>query len=63
MSNWPNLAGIVTKVLSAAYRTGQVFGTVHLVDVLTGKATNKARQNGHEHLPTFGVGQNRNKVA
>ena len=54
MSNWPNLAGIVTKVLSAAYRTGQVFGTVHLVDVLTGKATNKARQNGHEHLPTCG---------
>ncbi len=50
------------KVLSAAYRTGQVFGAAHLVDVLTGKATSKARQNGHDQLPTFGVGQDRNKA-
>jgi len=49
------------KVLSAAYRTGQVFGAAHLADVLTGTATRKVRQNGHEQLPTFGVGQDRNK--
>ncbi len=47
------------KVLSAAYRTGQVFGAAHLVDVLKGKSTNKVRQNDHDQLPTFGAGQDR----
>jgi len=42
--------------LSAAWRTGQRFGAGHLIDVLRGKATDKVRQQGHDGLPTFGVG-------
>ena len=45
------------KALSAAYRTGQRFGAVHLIDILRGKASDKAKQYGHDRLPTFGVGQ------
>ena len=44
------------KALSAALRTGQRFGAAYLIDVLRGKATERARQFGHDALPTFGVG-------
>ncbi|HEX3884437.1 MAG TPA: DNA helicase RecQ [Stellaceae bacterium] len=44
------------KALSAVYRTGQRFGAHHLVDVLTGNATERIRQLGHDGLKTFGVG-------
>ena len=44
------------KALSAIYRTGQRFGAHHLVDVLTGKATERVKQLGHDALKTFGVG-------
>lgn len=44
------------KALSAAFRTGMRFGSAHLIDILRGKATEKVKQWGHEHLPTFGVG-------
>ena len=44
------------KALSAIFRTGMRFGVSHLTDVLRGKASDKTRQYGHEHLPTFGVG-------
>jgi ATP-dependent DNA helicase RecQ len=45
------------KVLSAAYRTGQRFGAHHLVDVLTGNATERVLRLGHEQIKTFGVGR------
>jgi ATP-dependent DNA helicase RecQ len=44
------------KALSAVARTGQRYGGGHLVDVLLGKATPRARERGHDKLPTFGVG-------
>jgi ATP-dependent DNA helicase RecQ len=44
------------KFMSAALRTGQRFGAAHLIDILRGKATEKVAQFGHDHLPTFGVG-------
>ena len=47
----------VRKALSAMLRTGESFGTGHLVDILTGNATDKVRQRGHDQLPTFGVGR------
>ncbi len=47
----------VMKALSAVLRTGEYFGTGHLIDVLTGKATEKVKTRGHDELPTFGVGQ------
>ena len=45
------------KALSAALRTGQRFGTGHLIDLLRGKANEKMREYGHDTLPTFGVGR------
>ena len=45
------------KLLSAVYRTGQRFGAAHLIDVLHGKTTDKVRQNGHDTLSVFGIGQ------
>jgi len=47
----------VRKALSAMLRTGESFGTQHLVDILTGTATDKIRARGHDRLPTFGVGR------
>ena len=42
------------------YRTGQRFGAHHLVDVLTGHATERVQQLGHDRLKTFGVGSELN---
>jgi ATP-dependent DNA helicase RecQ len=44
------------KALSAIYRTGQRFGTHHLVDVLLGLETERVIRLGHNRLRTFGVG-------
>ena len=46
----------VRKALSAILRTGEYFGAGHLIDILTGNATEKVRERGHDSLPTFGVG-------
>ncbi|MCP5348758.1 MAG: DNA helicase RecQ [Gammaproteobacteria bacterium] len=43
--------------LSAAYRTGQVFGVNHLVDVLRGADNDRIFQYGHQRLPLYGKGQ------
>jgi ATP-dependent DNA helicase RecQ len=50
------------KALSAVYRTGQRFGVGHLVDVLTGNATDRIAQLGHDRLKTFGVGAELDKA-
>ena len=47
----------VRKALSAILRTGESFGAGHLVDILTGNATPKVRERGHDSLPTFAVGK------
>ncbi len=44
------------KALSAIYRTGQRFGTRHLVDVLLGAETERVQRLKHNRLKTFGVG-------
>jgi ATP-dependent DNA helicase RecQ len=44
------------KVLSAVYRTGQMFGALHTIAVLRGEKTESVRRHGHDRLPTFGVG-------
>jgi len=45
------------KALSCAYRTGQMFGVNHLVDVLLGKDTARIRAFGHDRVSTFGIGR------
>ena len=47
----------VRKALSAILRTGESFGVGHLVDILTGTATPKVRDRGHDQLPTFAIGK------
>ncbi|WP_071795029.1 DNA helicase RecQ [Natronohydrobacter thiooxidans] len=47
----------VRKALSAVLRTGESFGAGHLIDILTGTATPKVTQRGHDALPTFAVGR------
>ncbi|SNT75940.1 DNA helicase RecQ [Paracoccus seriniphilus] len=47
----------VRKALSAMLRTGEWFGSGHLIDILTGNDTEKVRDRGHDKLPTFGVGR------
>src|SRR5690606_1498974 len=52
----------VRKALSAILRTGESFGAGHLIDILTGHATDKVRMRGHDALPTFGVGRDLGKA-
>jgi ATP-dependent DNA helicase RecQ len=49
------------KLLSCAYRTGQRFGAMHLIDVLMGRSTERVKQFGHERLSVFGVGTELNQ--
>ena len=42
--------------LSCAYRTGQMFGAAHLVDVLLGNETERVQRFRHDSLSTFGIG-------
>ncbi|MDP7344809.1 MAG: RecQ family ATP-dependent DNA helicase, partial [Alphaproteobacteria bacterium] len=44
------------KAMSAMLRTGQRFGTEHLVSILLGDDNERIRKFGHDNLPTFGVG-------
>ena len=44
-------------VLSAIYRTGQFFGSGHIVDVLRGVYSEKVKVKGHDKIKTFGVGR------
>ena len=43
-------------VLSAVYRTDQIFGAAHIVSVLRGEATEGVLRHKHDKLRTFGVG-------
>ncbi len=53
----------VRKALSAMLRTGEWFGAGHLIDILTGNATPKVKDRGHDRLPTFAVGRDLSKPA
>ena len=44
------------KVLSTVVRTGERFGAGHIVDCLTGKATDRIVELGHDRLSTFAIG-------
>ncbi|TAL86990.1 MAG: DNA helicase RecQ [Rhodanobacter sp.] len=44
------------KALSAVYRTGQRFGSGHVIDVLRGEETERVLSLDHHHVSTFGIG-------
>src|SRR5467141_4179936 len=52
---------IAQKLLSCAYRTGQRFGAMHLIDVLVGRLTDRVKQFGHDKLSVFGIGRELNE--
>jgi ATP-dependent DNA helicase RecQ len=52
---------IAQKLLSCAYRTGQRFGAMHLIDVLVGRMTERVTQFGHDKLSVFGIGAELNE--
>jgi ATP-dependent DNA helicase RecQ len=52
---------IAQKLLSCAYRTGQRFGTMHLIDVLVGRMTERVKQFGHDRISVFGIGAELNE--
>ncbi len=47
------------KLLSAVYRTDQIFGALHVIAVLRGEKTEAVLRHGHDRLSTFGVGAER----
>jgi ATP-dependent DNA helicase RecQ len=49
------------KLLSCAYRTGQRFGAMHLIDILIGRLTERVKQFGHDRLSVFGIGRELNE--
>jgi ATP-dependent DNA helicase RecQ len=51
---------VAQKLLSCAYRTGQRFGAMHLIDVLIGRSTDRIKQLGHDTLSVFGIGSELN---
>lgn len=52
---------IAQKLLSCAYRTGQRFGAMHLIDVLVGRMTERVMQFGHHNISVFGIGRELNE--
>jgi ATP-dependent DNA helicase RecQ len=52
---------IAQKLLSCAYRTGQRFGAMHLIDVLIGRMTERVIQFGHNRISVFGIGRELNE--
>ena len=52
---------VAQKLLSCAYRTGQRFCAMHLIDVLGGRMTERVTQFGHDKLSVFGIGRELNE--
>jgi ATP-dependent DNA helicase RecQ len=49
------------KFLSCVKRTGETFGSNHLIDVLRGSRAKKVMQFGHHKLSTYGIGEGYSK--
>jgi len=52
---------LAQMVLSAIYRSGQIFGTVHIINILLGNKTDKIIEKKHDKIKTFGIGNNYKK--
>ncbi|MCP1373669.1 DNA helicase RecQ [Dyella lutea] len=51
------------KALSAVYRSGQRYGSGHVIDILRGIDSERVGQLGHDKLTTFGVGADMDEKA
>ncbi len=52
---------VAQKALSCVYRTGEVFGAAHVIDVLLGSETPRMEKLRHDQLSTFGIGKELSK--
>ena len=52
---------LAQKAMSAILRTGERFGTEHLISLLIGEDTEQIAKFNHARLPTFGVGKEKNR--
>ncbi|MEE9429580.1 MAG: RecQ family ATP-dependent DNA helicase, partial [Melioribacteraceae bacterium] len=50
------------KFLSCIKRTGEIFGTMHIVDVLRGSKSQKIIDKNHDNLSTYGIGKDISKA-
>ncbi|OUR99616.1 ATP-dependent DNA helicase RecQ [Halobacteriovorax marinus] len=50
------------KVLSVIFRTGQVFGAGHIIDVLRESKNAKITERGHDKLSVYGIGKDKAKA-
>ncbi|MBL4907938.1 MAG: DNA helicase RecQ, partial [Sneathiella sp.] len=48
--------------LSCIYRSGQLYGSGHIVDILLGAKTDKIKNSGHDQLPIYGKGTALNRA-
>ena len=48
---------VAQKALSCVYRTGQMFGSAYLIDVLLGKDHARIKDFRHDKVSTFGIGK------
>ena len=51
----------VQKALSCIYRTDQMFGVAHIINVLLGKEDEKVKRFNHSNISTFGIGSEYDK--
>jgi len=49
------------KLMSAMSRTEQCFGTMHIIDIVTGADTKRIRDLEHDKIKTYGAGKDRDK--
>ena len=49
------------KILSAIYRTEQMFGAGHIIDVIRGSKNQKITDRGHHQLSVYGIGADKPK--
>ena len=47
---------LAQMALSAVYRSGQIFGAQHIINILLGNKTEKIIQKNHDKIKTFGIG-------
>nr|WP_296829573.1 DNA helicase RecQ [Treponema sp.] len=45
------------KFLSCILRTNERFGSMYIIDVLTGSRSNRIMENGHNRISTYGIGR------
>ena len=45
------------KALSTIYRSGQLFGTNYVIDILLGRTNERIVKNSHDKLSTYGIGK------